>query len=160
MKKKNILIILLALVVCLTAALFGCNGNRGVEGAGEQQTDDGEKVMSIKITVGEQSAYIALEENDATAALTEKLKAAPVTVNMSDYGGFEKVGALGFGLPANDEHISTDPCDVVLYQGDKIVIFYGTNGWDYTRLGKVTGLQPDELKAFLGEGEAIVTLSL
>ncbi len=164
-KRKNILIILLALVVCLTVAFFGCSGNRGggdgadKESNREQQTD-GEKTMSIKITVGERSAFISLEDNEATAALTEKLQSAPIAVNMSDYGGFEKVGALGFGLPTSNEEITTAPGDVVLYQGNQIVIFYGSNSWSYTRLGKVTGLRSDGLKAFLGEGDVTVILLL
>ena len=29
------------------------------------------------------------------------------------------------------------PGDIVLYSGDQIVIFYGSNSWAYTRLGHV-----------------------
>lgn len=79
---------------------------------------------------------------------------------MSDYGGFEKVGPLGTSLPTNDTNITTEPGDVILYQGDKITVYYATNSWNFTRLGKVQGLDQDELKRILGTGTATVTFSL
>ena len=79
---------------------------------------------------------------------------------MHDYGSFEKVGALGTTLPRNDEQITTEPGDVILYQGDQITIYYDVNSWNFTRLGKVQDLSPAELKAILGAGNAAVTFSL
>ena len=86
----------------------------------------------------------------------ELLEEQPLTIQMQNYGGFEKVGSLGESLPASDQQTTTQPGDIVLYQGDQIVIFYGSNSWSYTRLGRV-----DDLTGWadaLGTGDVTVTL--
>ena len=79
---------------------------------------------------------------------------------MRDYGGFEKVGSLGMELPTNDERITTEPGDVILYQGNQITIYYDTNSWNFTRLGKVQGMTPEELRDVLGDGDPTAVFSL
>ncbi|MDE7406399.1 MAG: hypothetical protein K2M89_05970 [Clostridiales bacterium] len=116
--------------------------------------------MQIYFTIGNTTLAATLEDNTATAALKERLKTSPITIEMSDYGGFEKVGGLGFDLPTSNEQITTQPCDFVLYQGNQLVIFYGSNSWSYTRLGKITGVTSAQLKTVLGNGSVSVTLSL
>ena len=87
---------------------------------------------------------------------------ASITYEANDYGGFEKVGLLGRTLPTSDTQITTQAGDVILYSGNQIVLFYGSNTWSYTRLGKMQYESLDELKSFLkaGEGNISVTLSL
>lgn len=116
----------------------------------------------IKISIGGKTLPVAMEENDATKALVKELSVAPISYEADDYGGFEKVGELGFSLPASDSHFTTDPGDVMLYSGNQIVLFYGSNSWSYTRIGKMEYDNPDDLKSFLkvGEGKITVTLSL
>ena len=116
----------------------------------------------IKITVSGKSLPVKIELNEATKALVAALKEASITYEANDYGGFEKVGALGRSLPASDAQITTQPGDVILYSGNQIVLFYGSNSWSYTRIGKIEYGTLDELKSFLkaGEGKIKVTLSL
>ena len=125
----------------------------------EEKTDTEEKEMpgQIKITISGTTL-----PNVATKALVEALEKGPVTYTASDYGGFEKVGALGFSLPTDNSQITTQAGDVILYNGDNIVLFYGSNSWSYTRLGRIKYSSLDELKSFLkaGGGEISVTLSL
>ena len=83
-----------------------------------------------------------------------------VNVAMRDYGGFEKVGALGTTLPTNDEPITTEPGDVILYQGNQITIYYAANTWSFTRLGKIQGVSASELKRILGNGRITTVFSL
>ena len=129
-----------------------------------EETEEGEEsvVSRLFITVNESKAEIILENNISVSALVERLRAGDITYTADDYGGFEKVGALGFSLPRDDAHIQTRPGDVILYQGNQIVLFYGENSWSYTRLGRIEGLSDAQLRAFLhaGEGEIQVTLSL
>lgn len=82
-----------------------------------------------------------------------------MTVQTTPYGGFEQVGALGTGLPRNDAQTTTAAGDVVLYNGNQIVVFYGSNTWRYTRLGKIEGLDGGALNALLGNGAVTLTLS-
>lgn len=112
------------------------------------------------ITANGYPLRVALVSNSSTAALCELLSGGEVTVDLSDYGGFEKVGALPVGLPTNDERITTQPGDVILYQGNQITIYYGTNTWTFTRLGRIEGVAGDELKRILGPGDVTATLSL
>ena len=103
---------------------------------------------------------ILAAENSSADAFLALLKAGDVTVEMHDYGSFEKVGSLGATLPRNDEPVTTEPGDVILYQGSQITIYYDVNSWNFTRLGKVQGLSQAELKEILGSGNATVTFSL
>ncbi len=114
----------------------------------------------IKISVGGKTIPIAIEDNNATKELVKALRKAPVSYEANDYGGFEKVGDLGFSLPASDTQITTGPGDVILYSGNQIVLFYGTNTWSYTRIGKMEYGTLDELKAFLKAGQGMITVTL
>ena len=133
--------------------------NNGKDNSGETNTTMPE---TIKITVSGKTLPVKIEDNEATKALVAALSEASITYEAHDYGGFEKVGPLGLTLPANNSQITTQPGDVILYSGNQIVLFYGSNTWSYTRLGKIQYESLDELKSFLkaGEGNISVTLSL
>lgn len=119
-----------------------------------QEEPMNEPVTKLKIEVGGHSFTATLEQNDATAALMDML---PLTISMSDYSGFEKVGSLGASLPTSNAQTTTQEGDVVLYNGNQIVIFYGSNSWSYTRLAHVDDLT-DWAEA-LGSGDVTVTFS-
>ena len=116
----------------------------------------------IKITVSGKTLPVKIEDNEAIKALVAALSEASITYEAHDYGGFEKVGSLGRTLPSNNSQITTQPGDVILYSGNQIVLFYGSNTWSYTRIGKMQYGSLDELKSFLkaGEGNITVTFSL
>lgn len=109
--------------------------------------------------VGTEVLEIALARNSSAEALLELLKKGDVKVEMEDYGEFEKTGDLGATLPTNDERFTTGPGDVILYLGKKIVIYYDTNTWSFTRLGKVRGKSQKDLKRLLGSGDVTVIFS-
>ena len=117
---------------------------------------------TIMITVSGKSLPVIIEDNVATRALVAALREASITFEAHDYGGFEKVGGLGRTLPSSDSQMTTQPGDVILYSGNQIVLFYGSNSWSYTRIGKIQYGTLDELKTFLqaGKGYISVTLSL
>lgn len=131
------------------------SGNSGTEG----KKDESEMSQNvIYLSAGNESFAVALEDNDAANALMKLLQNGSVTISLNDYGGFEKVGALGTDLPADDAYTTTQAGDIVLYQGNQIVIFYGSNTWSYTRLGKIN--ETEDLQAALGKGTVSVTFSL
>ena len=111
--------------------------------------------ISIHITSdsGSHSLAATLADNSSAMAFYELLEKGPVTIKMHDYGNFEKVGSLGTSLPRNDEQITTTAGDIILYQGNQITIYYDTNSWNFTRLGKVDGVTQAELKKILGKGD-------
>lgn len=117
-----------------------------------------EEDAMLKITVGEQEFLAAFEDNSSAREFQELLAQGPLTVEMEDYGGFEKVGALGSTLTRNDQRITTQPGDVILYQGNQITIYYGTNTWSFTRLARITDLTG--LTEALGDDTVQVTFSL
>ena len=76
------------------------------------------------------------------------------------YGGFEQVGPLGRTLPRNDVQITTEPGDLVLYAGNQLVVFYGSNTWAYTQLGHITDKTQAELTDLLGSENAVIEIAL
>ncbi len=128
----------------------------------ETQTSDEKEELEymMNIQIGERLLTATLEQNSSAEALLELLSDGPVTIDMSDYANMEKVGTLPESLPRNDESIHTDACDLILYQGNSFVIYYDTNSWSLTRLGKIDNITKSELKDILGTGDVTVVLSL
>ena len=140
--KKFGLIIILGLVSCTAVS-------------GDDSIDD-----SVKVKINDNVFDVKLENNSATQEFIKELKKGNVTVNASEYGGFEKVGNLGFSLPTSDENIGTVPGDIVLYQGDKLSLFYGSHSWSYTKIGKIDNVDSNKLKEVLGSGDVTLEFSL
>ena len=114
----------------------------------------------IYITIDEQTQSVTLIDNSATEALLEKLQQAPVHVTLNSSGGFEIWGPLGFSLPTSDQQLTAHAGDVILYNGSNICLFYGSNSWSYTRLGKIDGLSESGLRTFLKAGERNINVTL
>jgi hypothetical protein len=114
----------------------------------------------MNIEVGDTVLTATLVDNSSVDALKEALSEGPITVDMRDYGDMEKVGSLGMDLPRNDEQITTEAGDLILYQGNAFVIYYAPNSWNFTRLGKINDVTAEELRETLGDGDVTVTLSL
>lgn len=127
----------------------------------QQQTDSTaeQKQTELTMQIGETKVDVQWEDNESVTALRELAKDKPLTVQMSKYGGFEQVGSLGSELPSDDVQTQTEAGDIVLYSGSKIVIFYGSNSWEYTRLGRITDKSADELTELLGGDDITLTLS-
>ena len=122
-------------------------------------TDNNDNIK-LKITIGDTALTATMEVNSSAEALLELLTEKPLTINMRDYGSMEKVGSLGTSLPRNDKQISTEPGDLILFQGNSFVVYYAPNSWNFTRLGKINNITKNELMDILGSGDVTVTLSL
>lgn len=121
------------------------------------ESTEEESPMKLTVTVNDAPFTATLADTEAARTLADMVEEQPVTLTLSDYAGFEKVGPLGFDLPASDRQTTTTAGDMVLYQGDQLVLFYGSNAWSYTRLGRI-----DDLTGWadaLGSGDVTVTLS-
>ncbi len=136
------------------------SSNSTPSGQNPENTTDSEEhtTMKMNVQVGNHTFTATLESNAAVDAFVEMMKRAPVTIQMRDYAGFEKVGPLGTRLPTSNSQTTTHAGDIVLYQGNQIVMFYGSNSWSYTRLGKIDDLTGWE--EALGSGNVTVTFSL
>lgn len=119
-----------------------------------------EEQNMIRLQIGEHSLTAELAENSSAEAFRELLTQGPVTVQMSDYGNMEKVGPLPTSLPENNEQLTTSPGDLILYQGTSITLYYDTNSWSLTRLGRVQNITQQELRDILGEGDVEITFSM
>lgn len=120
---------------------------------------DDESEQLLKIDVNGNTFYADFEDNSSAKALKEKLQAGSLTLDMEDYGGFEKVGDLPFSLPTNDGNITTSAGDVILYQGNKLTIYYDTNTWNFTKVAKIRDAD-SSLKSKLGEGTVKATFTI
>ena len=113
----------------------------------------------MQITVNGKTLTASIADNEAGKALAELLRKGDLTLSLSEYGGFEKVGALPQALPKSDTQIKTEAGDIMLYQGNQMTIFYGSNSWSYTPLGKIEHATAAELKEIFGTGDVTVKLS-
>lgn len=114
----------------------------------------------INIEINGTDIRVELCENSSARAVKELLGKGPVTIDMKDYAHMEKFGSFGMALPRNDEYITTVPGDVILSEGNLLVIYYAPNTWNFTRLGKVQGMTAGELRNVLGTGNVTAVLSL
>lgn len=179
MDKKIIKIIVVFILVIIACFLFLESGkeivdneisnnlsenilkdNFEIENETIAQNIEREETIKINIKVNDKILTATLSDNSSSKALIEKLKENEITIDMHDYSNFEKVGSLGFNLPRNDEQISTDYGDLILYQGNQFVIYYDKNNWNFTRLGKIDDISQDELKEILGDENVTVTIYL
>ena len=120
---------------------------------------EGERTeMKMNVQIGDYTFTATLEDNKAVEELVDMMKEGPVTIAMDDYSGFEKVGSLGRSLTTSNSQTTTDAGDIVLYNGNNIVMFYGSNSWSYTRIGKIDDLT-DWNKA-LGSGSITAVFTI
>ena len=124
----------------------------------DEANTENDEMKKLRMQINGTEAAVSWEDNESVAALTELAVRSPITVQMSIYGGFEQVGPLGTSLPRNDQQTTTSAGDIVLYSGNQIVVFYGSNSWSYTRLGHVD-LSAAEMTDLLSRGDVIVSLS-
>jgi len=125
----------------------------------EQPSNDGggqKEIAEMFVTINGNKLKVDLADNSSVDALVEILKKGDITYTADDYGNFEKVGDIGYTLPRNDTHISTQAGDVILYQGCNICLYYGANSYSFTRIGKINGYTERKLRALLGAGKGSV----
>lgn len=166
---KKILFLSLLLVLGLMAA--ACSRSSGIlpspESTGEAftspmpeaspETEDSMNIMIL--TVDGTELTVSWEDNQAVAELAEYVQENDILVNTSRYGGFEQVGSLPQSFSSSDRQMTTSPGDIVLYTGDQMVLFYGSNSWSYTKLGHIEGLTRQELTDPLGKDSVEVRLT-
>ena len=151
-KKVGIVGIIVLSVIVLTALwIFTPFGFFGVKPQGEYQ---------MTLTVNGTKMTATMENNTSAWALHRMLEHGDKTVHLRDYGGMEKVGILWKGLPTNNDDITTQPGDLILFMGGSFVVYYNPNHWDFTRLGHINDVTQEELKQILGGENVTVTLSL
>ena len=159
---------LLALSACGSETPTGNEMNSDVqenvssESADPVQSSADENKMKPELTmkINGKTVTAEWEDNESVSALKELASESPITIQTSLYGGFEQVGSIGHSLPRNDERITAQAGDIVLYSGNQLVVFYGSNTWAYTRLGHITDKTPSELTALLGNDNATITISV
>ena len=162
---KNTLISLLP-VLSLFTGLTACSSQNPTDQQPpeviESKEAEEEKMEQNQfyITVGETVFTAVFSDNSSAEALKELLAEEPLALDMHDYGNFEKVGEIGSTLPRNDEQITTEPRDVILYLGTSITIYYDTNSWNFTRLGKIHDVTKEDLLDAFGDGDVTVTFSV
>ncbi len=164
---------ILSLCMVFSILLTGCSAADTGDGSGQaeaqstasardkehRKNDKGEEgELMLQMQIGDTTVAVDWEENESVKALKELCKDSPLTVRMSMYGGFEQVGSIGQKLPREDRQTTTQAGDIVLYSGDQIVVFYGSNSWAYTRLGHISDKSAQEMAELLGGGPVTITI--
>ena len=148
--KRMIAMLIVLILAMLQTGSFADKGGCGMTGVNEIKEEEG---PTMQMKINDTPVAVAWEENESVAALRE-LAQNGLTIEMSMYGGFEQVGAIGQRLPSQDVHIDTSSGDIVLYASNQLVVFYGSNSWAYTRLGHIA----EEMRALLGSGDVRITM--
>ena len=133
-------------------------GADDVSTVADEESEKEQTAMKMNVQIGAYTFTAALEDNDAVRELAEMMRQEPVTIAMDDYAGFEKVGPLGRSLTTSNSQTTTTAGDIVLYNGNNIVMFYGSNSWSYTRIGKIDDLT--NWKEALGSGSVTAVFTL
>lgn len=123
-----------------------------------EDTTEEEETQMLQMRIGETTVSVDWEENESVEALKALCREEPLTISLSMYGGFEQVGPIGTSLPRSDLQTTTEAGDIVLYSGNQIVVFYGSNSWAYTRLGHISDQSAADMAALLGQGDVTITL--
>ena len=153
--------IILSITFLMLTVLFGCDKKEIDNQNIADQTVEIEKEkedMNLKLFIDEKQVPVIWEDNESARALFEYVENNPLTIDMNMYGGFEQVGSLGINLPTDDHNMVTEAGDIVLYNGNQIVIFYGSNSWSYTKLGKVENADADYMKQLLGSNNVVLSI--
>ena len=114
----------------------------------------------LVIDTGKEKMYATFEDNRSADAFISKLSPSIISVNMEDYGGFEKVGDLPWSIVKSDSEITAKPGDIILYQGNKITVYYGQNTAEFTKLASIGNTDAEKMKKTLGEGSVTLEFSL
>lgn len=147
----------LMLLFSLTA--YGDNRSQGMEETNIENADDAGEQTGMKLYINDIKIPVFWEDNDTVAALAEQAEAGDILVSMSMYSDNEQVGSLGRPYIRRDQQTTTHNGDIVLYNGDHIVVFYGSNSWSYTRVGKMD-LSESEVIELLSSGDVELKISI
>ena len=133
---------------------------RHVTGRNESTESPAQATQAAKpsMKIGDTNVNVEWEDNKSVTALKQLASASSLTIPMSMYGGFEQVGSIGQSLPRNDSQMTTESGDIVLYSGNQIVVFYGSNSWAYTKLGHISDKSAQEMADLLGNGDVTITI--
>jgi len=112
----------------------------------------------LKISIGSRIFNATLVSNPTVTAFKERL---PMTLNMTELNGNEKLYNFNSGLPANASNPRNIAAgDLMLYGSATLVLFYESfpTSYNYTRLGKID--DPSGLAAAVGNGAVSVRFEL
>lgn len=152
MRRTAILLAAAAMILLLA----GCGAAETEPSVPADPISENREEITMKMWIGDTEVAVEWEDNDASAALQELAGADGLEIAMERYGGWEQVGPIGQTLPRQDEQMTAQPGDIMLYSGDQLVVFYGSNSWSYTRLGHITDRSAEELKALMGQEDVTV----
>lgn len=158
--RNFVLIALLFLVACSDAASHSTQPETQSPKSSASSSAQTEAPVKLKIHVNDTAFTATLEENSSAKAFAEFLAQGDMTLDMHDYGSFEKVADLPRSFPRNDKQIDTDAGDIILYQGNSITIYYDKNSWNFTRLARIDNVNKKRLQQILGKGNVKATFSV
>ena len=162
------------IMMCVLLAVMpaGCSASKGeavtdTGEAGSMQSAESEEtaaleegeIVEMKMSINGTAVDVSWENNASVKELAKMAGNGPVTIETEPYGGFEQVGPIGATLPSSDTNIKTKAGDIMLYTSSQMVIFYGSNSWAYTRLGRITDKSDSELRELLGGDGVTVTIT-
>ena len=152
-------LMLLAVTACWKKTVPKTQPIENTQNSLTEETSDERTDSGMKMYINDLEIPVTWENNPSVSALRSDLQAGDIVVSMSMYSNNEQVGPLDKSYPSNDVQTTTNNGDIVLYRSDQIVLFYGSNSWAYTRLGKMD-LSENEVINLLSNGDVSIRLTL
>ena len=152
-------LMLLAVTACWKKTVPKTQPIENTQNSLTEETSDERTDSGMKMYINDLEIPVTWENNPSVRALRSDLQAGDIVVSMSMYSNNEQVGPLDKSYPSNDVQTTTNNGDIVLYRSDQIVLFYGSNSWAYTRLGKMD-LSENEVINLLSNGDVRIRLTL
>ena len=159
MRRVKMVIASIVLGVLFASATCAClvqNTELGDISSSAQSKGD----INMKLLIDNVEVPVDWEDNESVRQILSIASTSDLIVNAHRYGGFEQVGEIGHNIASNNVQMTTEPGDIVLYNGNNIVVFFGNNSWSYTKLGKIKDKNLSELKALLDNNSVKLTLSI
>lgn len=114
---------------------------------------------NMKLYFNDIEIPVIWEDNQTVQELMKEAGNGDIIVRMSMHSDNEQFGPLGKKYTRDDKQTTTHNGDIVLYSGDKIVVFYGSNSWAYTRLGKMN-IPESDVTEILSNGDITLKITI
>lgn len=159
MRRIRIIIIAMVIAILFVNAICACSVQNSALADASTSVQSGGK-NNMKLLIDNVEVPVEWEDNESLKQILNIASSSDIIVHAHRYGSFEQVGELGHSIASNNIQMTTEPGDIVLYNGNNIVVFFGNNSWSYTKLGKIKDKNLTELKALLDKSSATLTLTI
>ncbi|MFP7708023.1 cyclophilin-like fold protein [Trueperella sp. LYQ141] len=159
----------LVLLLALLVSPSGCATTQSTDAPHEHHSSTpSSNLAPEESTVNTTALFLTIDghpldvtwQNSATVSqLAQLSESQALSLNAQPYGGFELVSELPTKITRSDRPYRATRGDILLYQGNTLVVMLGQNSWEYTPLGRITTSSLPDLDSITPHTSHVLTLS-